>query len=574
MIKKHIYILLTILIVISLSQCVGYESDYSTDQTTIAQGKDLFAKNCISCHGLNQDGFGPKLGGATTLLSKDYLVNFIKDPQKAIDTEERATHLHERYKRTMPSFDWMDDGQISAILSYVDQQTKLHSIEALILDQNNSADKLTGNLVDPIQMSNIKIELEDVIHIPPMAGGLDDLGIVTLRPHPSKDGSLFINDQNGILYKIINGKATAWLDARDHIADFQNGPGIATGLGSFDFHPDFLNNGLLYIFHAEEAKGQKTDHSIYNDTQSEVQWILSEWKVDDVYASKFAGTHREMLRTHAPHFAHGAQEIAFIPGLDKDDPDYGLMYLSYGDGGSNNIAQPELCHNLKSYLGTILRIDPLGNNSPNGNYGIPSDNPFVHETEPGILKEIYAYGFRNPHRMTWDQTNENRMIVTDIGEANIEELNIVTNGGDYGWPKREGTFGISTTVDVKTVYELDKSDIGLYDLPYAQYDHEDGNAISGGYVYDGDIELLQGKYVFGDIVNGKLFYTNVDPALSDSTIYELTIIDNNEETTLKELSNSDRLHLRIGYDHHTKQLYLISKADKMIRRISKAWVPS
>ena len=106
-----------------------------------------------------------------------------------------------------------------------------------------------------------------------------------------------------------------------------------------------------------------------------------------------------------------------------------------------------------------MRIDPAENNSKNGKYGIPADNPFVNETDPRAVREIYAYGFRNPHRLTWDPTNNNRLMVTDIGEANIEELNIVEKGGDYGWPNREGNFGITTTKDMKTVYKLSTSDL-------------------------------------------------------------------------------------------------------------------
>jgi glucose/arabinose dehydrogenase len=126
--------------------------------------------------------------------------------------------------------------------------------------------------------------------------------------------------------------------------------------------------------------------------------------------------------------------------LHRGDPEYGLLYIGYGDGGANNIKHPELCHHLRSFLGTVMRIDPAGNNSKNGQYGIPSDNPFVNETDPLTVREIYAYGFRNPHRLTWDPSNNNRLMVTDIGEANIEELNIIEKGGDYGWPNREGQF--------------------------------------------------------------------------------------------------------------------------------------
>jgi len=217
-----------------------------------------------------------------------------------------------------------------------------------------------------------------------------------------------------------------------------------------------------------------------------------------------------------------------------------------------------------------MRIDPAGHNSRNGKYGIPSGNPFIDEPDSLTVKEIYAYGFRNPHRMAWDKSNGNRMIATDIGESNLEELNIIEKGGDYGWPNREGNYGIATVKDLKTVFNISKSDLDLYKQPFAQYDHTEGNAISGGYVYDGDITALQNKYIFGDIVNGRLFFVNMDPALSDSTVYELKIIQDGQETSLKELSNSKRLHLRIAYDPYKKDLYIITKIDGKIRRVVKA----
>jgi hypothetical protein len=248
-----------------------------------------------------------------------------------------------------------------------------------------------------------------------------------------------------------------------------------------------------------------------------------------------------------------------------------LLFIGYGDGGSNNIKRPELGHHLRSFLGTIMRIDPAGRNSKNGKYGIPSDNPFANDADPLVLKEIYAFGFRNPHRLAWNRYNNNQMIVTDIGEANIEEINIVEKGGDYGWPNREGNFGIATSREMKKVYKLEKSDFDRYKRPIAQYDHEEGNAIGGGYIYDGTIEALKGKYVFGDIVNGKLFYMNFDSQVMDSAIYQLTILKNGKEITLQEMSNTKRLHQRIGYDHFNKILYVITKSDGMIRRVTNAY---
>ncbi|MEZ4774858.1 MAG: PQQ-dependent sugar dehydrogenase [Bacteroidia bacterium] len=545
---------------------------YPADEHSLAQGEQLFSLNCSSCHALESEGFGPPLGGVTELFSEKSLIQFIKNPSKAIESgEERATKLHERYKQIMPPFERLADAEIRNILSYIHSQTELHHILPFSMDNGTEVKGLTGRLVDPVIRSGLKIELEEVVQIPRLPGSSPDLGIVTLRPHPAANGVVFVSDQNGYIYRIHNGKAEVFLDARKHIPDFQSGPGIATGIASFEFHPDFLQNGLFYMLHAETFKGKIADYSVLVDTfKSEVQWVVAEWKMDNVNDSLFRGTHRELLRLHAPTFGHGAQDMGFIPGLKKGDPEYGLLYFGFGDGGANNIKHPEIGHRLTAFLGSIMRIDPAGNNSKNGKYGIPVSNPFVNETDPLTVKEIYAYGFRNPHRFSWDQTHNNRMIASDIGEANIEEVNVIEKGGDYGWPSREGTYGITTTRDLKTVYQLPEIDRKLYKLPFAQFDHEEGNAISGGYVYDGDLTQLKDKYIFGDIVSGRLFFVNVDPMMTDSSVYELSIFQDGKETSLREMSQTKRIHLRIGYDRFAKQLYVITKVDGKIYRVSNA----
>lgn len=544
---------------------------YSSRKEDITSGKTHFNNYCSSCHGLVEDGFGPPLGGITELVPRASLINFIRNPAQIIASgDTRAVGQLARYKQIMPSFEWMDESMLLQILAYIDHETKVHHLKA---SENFIVPPgITGRLVAPIKNSGIKITLEKIVQIPKIKGTSPDLGIVTLRPHPSGDGTFFVSDQNGIIYRVTNGTADIFLDIRKHIKDFQSGPGIATGIGSFDFHPDFLDNGKIYVTHAETFKGQIPDYRISDSIKAEVQWVIGEWTVENIKDIVFKGQYREILRLHAPTFAHGCQDIGFIPGLDTTSPEYGLLYIGYGDGGSNNIKRPELGHHLRSFLGTVMRIDPAGENSRNGKYGIPADNPFINEPDPLILKEIYAFGFRNPHRITWDPNNSARMIVTDIGEANIEEINIVEKGVDYGWPNREGDFGINTTRDMKNVYKLEKTDLSRFKGPFAQYDHEEGNAIGGGYIYEGEIEALKNKYVFGDIVNGRLFYVNFDNPLTDSTIYELTIIDNGKQTTLQEMSNTSRLHQRIGYDRFNKVLYIITKSDGMIRRVSSAYL--
>lgn len=551
----------------------GRDNGYSSDKHTLSTGKRLFATYCVSCHALQDDGIGPRLGGITQLLSEEELHSFISDPGKVIESgNARAVSLKARYGQTMPSYEWMEHDTIMAILSYIDQISRQYRIPPLPVNGEPSATAaLSGRVLPEAKRSGLKVELEDFIQLPRLKYSTPDLGITTLRPHPSGDGRLFVSDQGGILYEIDHGAANIFLDMRAHVAGFSIGPGLATGLGSFDFHPDFLNNGLIYITHAEKYSGQQADYRISDSLMAEVQWVLSEWKMDNINDKVFKGTRRELLRLHAPTFGHGAQDIGFIPGLTKEHPQYGMLYFGFGDGGSNNIRQPELGHNRKSFLGTILRIDPAGRNSRNGKYGIPADNPFVNDHDPATLREIWAYGFRNPHRLAWDATHDHRMLATDIGEANVEEINIIAKGGDYGWPNREGSFGIDTKKDMKTVFPLRPGDHDLYENPFAQYDHTDGYAISGGYVYEGPLDALRSKYVFGDIVNGKLFYVNIDERLTDSTVYEIIVMRGGKETTVRDISKIKRLHLRIAYDRFSGEMYVITKADGKIRKIARAY---
>lgn len=546
---------------------------YSSDEQALAEGERLFNTHCNSCHALEMEGIGPRLGGITFQLSEKDLHAFIRDPVGAIASgNPRAVALHERYGQTMPSYDWMDNRSIHQILSFLHDHSKKHKISADGLpDAVKLTEGLTGELAPPLRKSPLKIELEEVAHLPRLDYSTPELGIVTLRAHPSGDGTFWVSDQGGVLYEVRNGKTKVLLDMRDVIPSFSIGPGLATGLGSFDFHPDFMSNGLVYIAHAEKYNGQTADYSISDSVQAEVQWVIGEWKIASIDQPRFRDRPRELLRLHAPTFGHGAQELAFVPGLEKHHADYGMLYWGFGDGGSNNIGMPALGHNPGSFLGTILRIDPQGKNSRNGQYGIPDDNPFARHEDPQVLREIWAYGFRNPHRMAWDPLHNYRMMVTDVGEANLEEINIVEKGGDYGWPNREGTYGISTLKDLKRVFKLPESDKSLYKNPYVQYDHQQGYAISGGHVYQGNIQELKNKYIFGDIVNGRLFYVNIDKPLTDSIIYEIIVMNNGKTTSLSEITQTSRLHLRIGYDHHSKELYIITKSDGRIRKIASAW---
>ncbi|GGM88012.1 hypothetical protein GCM10010967_20770 [Dyadobacter beijingensis] len=551
-----------------LLNCAGKKQPASgTNQVASAasDGKELFTTHCVSCHAMEQEEIGPRLGGITGLLSEKELIAFVKNPNHAIESGNvRAVSLSKRYKMIMPPFDFLKDEEIRAILGYIAAETKLHNIAPLEVKPDREGP--TARLGTPVVKTGLRIELEDFVTIPPSSDKMPRTRIANMRPHPSHDGTLYVSDQRGIIY-VINGKEiTPFLDLRGQVENFVNEPGLGTGLGSFAFHPDYLQNGLIYITHTEAPRGKPADYSYNDSIKVALQWVVSEWKMDDVRSAVFKGKSRELLRINVPNVVHGTQDIGFNPDAAKGDKDYGMLYIGTGDGGSTISKHPELCHTLHSLLGTIIRIDPLGNNSKNGRYGIPADNPFVKEAG-GVYREIYAYGFRNPHRLAW---HNGRLFSAEVGESNFEEVNVITKGGDYGWNVREGNYAISSK-DLKNVYPVPATEAAPFEKPYLAYDHVDGNAISGGYVYEGPIAALKDKYIFGDIVNGRIFYANVDAKLSDGQIYELMIVRDGQETNLVEMSGSKRVDIRIEYNRFTKELYIMTKSDGKIRRVSRAY---
>ena len=238
--------------------------------------------------------------------------------------------------------------------------------------------------------------------------------------------------------------------------------------------------------------------------------MITEWQVpapSDPTALVDTRSARELLRIDQPQFNHDGGTLEF----DAD----GYLYISLGDGGAANDVGDG--HGLSGNgqdttnpLGAILRIDPRGNSAANGRYGIPTSNPFFGGPQ---VEEIYAYGFRNPYRISFDrQTGE--LWAADVGQNAIEEIDRVTAGGNYGWNHKEGTFFFDAS-DASVSDQDPGVPAGLVD-PVAQYDHDEGIAIVGGFVYRGSaIPGLAGRYVFGDFGNfsadaGRLFYLTAD----------------------------------------------------------------
>ena len=545
-------------------------SSISTDTAIIAAGEASFNKNCSGCHNFRQDGIGPQLGGITTEISAEWIHNFISDSRKMIESrDERAVQLFKKYKRAvMPSFATLKDDEVNAIIAFL----HTHKSPGQKLAKGKGGE-LSNPIPDTIALSNLVVNLEPVTQIPPSSDSTSlPLTRITKLTFQPNTGNLFINDLRGKLYILQQNRPTVYMDMAKLKPKFFHEAGLGTGLGSFAFHPGFAKNGLLYTTHAEVPGSGKADFGFPDSIKVKLQWVLTEWKVENPGASTFSGKSRELLRVNMMSDIHGVQEITFNPLSKAGDADYGMLYIGIGDGGTVGEGHAFLTHSIERVWGTIIRIDPKAGNSANGQYGIPKDNPFAHNQDTKTLREIYAYGFRNPHRITW--TKSGMMLACNIGQGNIESVNLVVPGHDYGWPLREGTF-LSSDVNenLGKVYPLPAND-SIYKITYpvAQFDHDEGLAISGGFEYWGkDIPQLTGKFLFGDIPSGRLFYIEVTDIKqgNQAPIKEWKILISGTPQTLRDVCGSDRVDLHLGRDSRG-ELYMLTKADGRVYKLVSA----
>lgn len=534
-------------------------SSISTDPADIRSGEHTFAQDCSPCHSFRQDGIGPNLAGITREISSDWIKRFIVNSQEVIDEgDPRGKELFNRFHVYMPPFGMYSEDKLDKIVAY------LHTFEEALPVEEGEEGALLNPVAESISNSGITIPLELFTEIPFSSDEMPRTRIVKMDHIPGSD-RLFVADLRGQFYEIINRVPVLVLDLNKIFPHFIHKPGLATGFGSFAFHPDFLKNGLLYISHTEPPNTKPADFAYADSIKVTLQWVLSECRVKDPLADKFEVEERELFRINMVTGIHGMQEIAFEPDLKSSSSDYGKLYVNIGDGGSAENGYTFLADNPGTAWSAILKIDPSGNNSANGAYGIPSDNPFVGNDQ--ALPEVYAYGFRNPHRTVWD--SKGRMLTTGIGHHRIEEINLIQAGHNYGWPYREGTFLLNPFGDMNNVYPLPPKDEREYTYPIAQYDHEEGNAISGGYEVTTDqLPELKGKYIFGDIVRGRLFYINMDDIHpgSQAPVYEWNISWGGAQTDLMTLCGATRVDLRFGKDANG-DLYILTKADGKIYRL-------
>jgi len=349
-----------------------------------------------------------------------------------------------------------------------------------------------GGVTDPVDG---QLPLKGAVAFPNLKWegfeGADENGrIVTLRPMVlthAGDGTNrnFVATQRGTIYVFPNDpqaqQATLFLDIRERVQDWRKDN--EEGLLGFAFHPEYKTNGHFYLYYSSATEPRMS--------------IVSRFSVSAKEPNR-ADPDSELIvmKIPQPFSNHNGGSIAF--GRD------GYLYIALGDGGGRNDPMGH-GQNLGTWMGSLLRID-IDHKSSGRNYAIPDDNPFVHRD--GALPEIYAYGFRNIWRLTVDRQT-GHLWAADVGQDFWEEINLVKQGGNYGWSVREASYPFNNK-PATSVDELI--------APVWEYDHQSGKSITGGFVYRGSqLPELQGYYVYADFISGKIWALKYDESVGKVT---------------------------------------------------------
>lgn len=448
------------------------------------------------------------------------------------------------------------------------------------------SDPVPGNA--PI--GDIAVELEVVVELPDTGAGSKPWA----RPMTvvgDGSGRIFVADQNGFVFQLhAAGTYSVFLDveaATDLLANQSQ-----QGLSSIAFHPDYHSVGSpgfgkFYTSSAQTIASGTPDFPVPSGAPESHHGAIHEWDVSGDPDAIDANSAREILRVGQPYRDHNVAQIAFNTHVGPAHPDYGLLFISFGDGGNVSSPRPSVDPQLMGQaldhpLGSILRIDPLEDTVGGNPYSVPTSNPFATDGDPTTLAEIWAYGLRNPHRFSWDGGGHGRMLISDIGQANVEEINLGAVGANYGWSEREGTY-LVVHDNEDDVFPLPGNEASLeYTYPVIQYDHdEDDRAISGGYVFRSALaSSLEGQYIFGDLRSGRVFYAPVSALDGSGQVgFEvLRLIDGSDgqEKSLLEMigggTPAPRADLRFGTDD-AGNIYLCTKRDGVVRRLNATFDP-
>lgn len=327
------------------------------------------------------------------------------------------------------------------------------------------------------------------VKLDPIYTGVEIERPVSLQIPADGTNRRFLVEQTGKI-KILpadenSADATVFLDLTESIGVEKN---FEEGLLGLAFHPDYKNNGKLYLTFSRQ--GPK-------------RLVLAEYSVskDDPNAAD-PESERVLLEIQQPEWNHNSGNLLF-------DPKDGKLFLCAGDGGLKN-GVFMLPQKLTRWNGKVLRID-VDSRSGNREYGIPDDNPFLDN--PIACPEIWAYGLRNPWGASIDPVS-GLFYLADVGQDIYEEIDLIEKGGNYGWEYREGFHEFAPRADYMRLLAR-KPDFlaeGDYIDPIHEYTHAEGLSITGGFVYRGEaIPDLQGCYLYGDWKFGTLWALRYDP---------------------------------------------------------------
>jgi glucose/arabinose dehydrogenase len=333
---------------------------------------------------------------------------------------------------------------------------------------------------------------------------------VWMSEAPDDSGRLFFVGQAGKILIVKKGSdgshAREFFNIESRHPYFEN----EDGLMSIAFHPGFKTNGLFYVYYNQQNPADQHAQPQNYPFRS----VISEFKVSATDPDQAdMGSERILLQVPQPFSNHKGGELAFGPD--------GYLYLGLGDGGAGDDPFGS-GQSTSTLLAKMLRIDvntraTVGRGAQQLKlpYGIPSDNPFVKEPDMGdrgARKEIFAYGLRNPWRYSFDRETGD-LWVGDVGQDLWEEVDLVTNGGNYGWSVREG------------MHHFKPGPVGAqYSDPVIEYphrpylqsqamfpDHSIGLCVIGGYVYRGHkFPALDGVYVYADYSLGTIWGLRYD----------------------------------------------------------------
>ena len=398
-------------------------------------------------------------------------------------------------------------------------------------------------------------------------------------------GRLFVNDMRGLLYSVsYDGQTvTQYLPLNAPIWGLSvQASSNERGFQSFAFHPQFNQPGTpgfgKFYTYTDTSNTAPTPDFAPGGGRDTQDTILLEWTAGNPGAVTYdGGPPRELVRFEQPFGNHNGGQLAFNPLASPGDADFGRLYIGAADGGSGGDPLG-LAQNLNLAFGKILRIDPLGSDSANGQYGIPADNPFANDGDANTLGEIYAFGVRNPQRFGWDPENGN-MFVADIGQSIVEELSLVTPGANLGWHDWEGSFRFISRTEVSLVDRRGEAGLAYPVVEYGQLDPllQRSSAATGVVVYRHDaIPQLENLVLFGDNPSGEVFYVHADqlPSGGQDAIRRILFNDNEASKTLLQLiqeknieqgkSPARRADLRFGTGPDS-QIFLLNKRDGTIR---------